>query len=373
MSEQGKILRFPSRQTPESLPADAALDSARRYLSISDEDRSQAFKQECLSTCDTLLAICKLLREGTEASPATSFAEAVSLYRWVANPLSVVGLFDEREYLLGEASLIAAKASRLLGKMREAENWLDRSEAAFRHTVNPAPSLAGIAFERLALRFASGLFEETLELLPSLKASFRKLGMNLEHAKAQFLEAVTLRAAGKEEEHFSLMQSLEQEPEVRRCPSLHGQILVHIGNHEASLGRFEAAARTYENALPIVLRGNRPVALCELKWSIGNAYRGQGSLSKAVESYRSAKNDYSQLGFQSFVTQLSLVIAETLLTLGRDREAEWEILSALPMIEEEKMVPEGLAAVALLRESVRRRKTNPAALRELREHLLART
>jgi hypothetical protein len=70
---------------------------------------------------------------------------------------------------------------------------------------------------------------------------------------------------------------------------------------------------------------------------------------------------------------MSLVIAESLLALGRDREAEWEILSALPTIDEEKMVPEGFAAVALLRESVQRRKTDPNALRELREHLQAKS
>jgi hypothetical protein len=71
------------------------------------------------------------------------------------------------------------------------------------------------------------------------------------------------------------------------------------------------------------------------------------------------------------VALLSLVAAETLLRLSRPREAEWEILAALPTIEEQKMVPEGFAAVALLKESVRRRKTDPNALRELREHLQA--
>jgi tetratricopeptide (TPR) repeat protein len=248
---------------------------------------------------------------------------------------------------------------------------LDRSDAAFRHTVNPAPSVAGIAFERLALRFASGRFEETLELLPSLKSSFNKLGMDLDIAKAQFLEAITLRALGKVDEHFALMQDLETSPTVRATPSLHGQVLVHIGNHESVLGQFEAAARTYEKALPIVMSGNRPVALCELKWSIGNSYRAQGSLVRAIETYRAAKTDYQTLGFQAFVAQISLVIAESLLALGRDREAEWEILSALPSIEAETMIPEGLAAVALLRESVSRRKTDPKALRELREHLQA--
>ncbi len=44
---------------------------------------------------------------------------------------------------------------------------------------------------------------------------------------------------------------------------------------------------------------------------------------------------------------------------------------ALPTIEEQKMVPEGFAAMALLKESVRRRKTDPNALRELREHVQA--
>jgi hypothetical protein len=55
--------------------------------------------------------------------------------------------------------------------------------------------------------------------------------------------------------------------------------------------------------------------------------------------------------------------------MKRDREAEWEILAALPAIDEMKMVPEGFAAIALLRESVARRRTNLPALQELRAHL----
>jgi hypothetical protein len=64
-------------------------------------------------------------------------------------------------------------------------------------------------------------------------------------------------------------------------------------------------------------------------------------------------------------------LAEALLEVGRAREAEWEILAALPTIEEQKMVPEGFAAIALLRESVKQRKTDPKALLELRQYLKA--
>jgi tetratricopeptide (TPR) repeat protein len=370
MSELAKVLPFPRRHDAQIAFADA-LRTAREYLSTAEESRSESFKNEHLSSCDVLLAVCKLLRENLEAAPAATATEATTLYVWLSSRLSLPVVFDEREYLLGETGLIAAKASRMLGSLILAERWLDRSEAAFRHTVNPAPSLAGVGFERLALRFASGRFEETLELLPSLKSSFLKLGMGLDHAKARFLEAVTLRATGKTEEHLAVLRDLDRDLTVEGCPSLHGQVLVHIGNHEAGSGDFDSASATYERALPIVLKGNRPVALCELKWSIGDAYRGQGSLSRAIESYRAAKNDYKNLGLRGFVTQLTLVIAETLLALNRDREAEWEILSVLPTIEDEKMVPEGIAALALLKESVRRRKTDPNALRELREHLKA--
>jgi hypothetical protein len=60
-----------------------------------------------------------------------------------------------------------------------------------------------------------------------------------------------------------------------------------------------------------------------------------------------------------------LVIADLLLEQGAEAQAEWEIRAALPIIDEEKMVPEGMAAYALLRESVRRRKIDRNALRDV--------
>jgi len=72
---------------------------------------------------------------------------------------------------------------------------------------------------------------------------------------------------------------------------------------------------------------------------------------------------------QHAAAYIRVVLAETLIAASRHREAEWEILAALPTIEEQKMVPEGFAAMTLLKESVRRRKTDPVALRDLREHL----
>ena len=51
------------------------------------------------------------------------------------------------------------------------------------------------------------------------------------------------------------------------------------------------------------------------------------------------------------------------------KEAEWQILAALPTIDGEKMVPEAGAAVNLLAESVRRRTLDRSALAALRDYL----
>ncbi len=72
---------------------------------------------------------------------------------------------------------------------------------------------------------------------------------------------------------------------------------------------------------------------------------------------------------RALVAYTHLLIAETLLEMSREREAEWEILAALPEIDEIKMVPEAFAAIALLRESVSRRRPDSSALKQVRAYL----
>jgi tetratricopeptide (TPR) repeat protein len=313
------------------------------------------------------------MREMWETAPATVVNEAGSLYLSIASNGRALGLFDERHYFLGETALIAGTACRYIGNFEEAERWLDRSESAFRHTINPAPLLANLSYARLALRLDVGKYADVLELLPSLVSSFQKLGMELEADKSRFMEVKVLMQLGRTEECLTVLTSLRESDAVRRNRTLLGHVLVHAGNCFGSLSQFEEASKAYTEALPVV-QGNGPSSgLAQLKVSIGDTYRAQNHRPKALEAYRAAQGDFASIGMPTYVAQLHLVIAETLLSLGRHREAEWEILAALPTIEEQKMVPEGFAAVALLRESVRIRKTDPKALRDLRELLQAKS
>lgn len=368
--------------------------AAKAYLATSSEERSEEFQKNHLSDPEVLLSICGILRDQKDVSPQAVANEASAIYRWLArygekkSPHERFGLIlagekrdpsrrrdyffgDELDYFLGETAFLAGSCYRYLGRRAEALGWLDRAEAAFHHAANSAHGLANVAYARLTLRVEMGHYEDVLDLLPSLTRRYEELGMNREIAKCRLLEAISLKGCNRIQEALNVLEPICTSAALKEDGPLYGRILAELGDLHQLEGRFEAAMTAYQKALPLVQGEGLSVALAALKLFMGAALRGQSRLAQAIEGFRAAQRDYAQLRMIGRVAYLHLLIAETFLAMEHHREAEREILAALPTIEEQKMVPEGFAAVALLRESVRRQKTDPEALRQLREHLQA--
>ena len=214
-----------------------------------------------------------------------------------------------------------------------------------------------------------GQYEDVLELIPSVSASFEKLEMDIDLAKSRLLQGMALKQCGRFQEALDALGQARNRPGVAQDAALHARILAEVGDVHQLDGRFDEAMEAYMQAMPLLESDAPSLALADLQMFVGSAYRGQGHLKVALEALRSAASIYAELGMVTRVAYTRLFLADTLLGLGRHREAEWEILATLPIIEEQKMVPEGFAAVSLLKESVRQRKTDPKALRELRDQL----
>ncbi|MGE5412931.1 MAG: hypothetical protein ACM3NW_02060, partial [Syntrophomonadaceae bacterium] len=101
----------------------------------------------------------------------------------------------------------------------------------------------------------------------------------------------------------------------------------------------------------------------------GEILRDRGRLAEAIPSYRLAVAAYASAGMMAFEAYVRILLAETLLVAGEDRDALLEILKALPIIESLGLVREGVAAVALLRESLSRQKADHQALVTLKREL----
>jgi tetratricopeptide (TPR) repeat protein len=328
-------------------------------------DRYSQAEELRLEDPETLLSLCGILRDKREASPASVRDEAEFFYRFIESPRREIGLFDEREYFLGEFALLAGTACRHLSRRDEAYIWFDRAEAGFRHTINAAGDLSRLGYQRLAERFEERQIDVVLELLPSLIESFRSLEMHEDALKCRFLEGLALMETDELRASISTFEEICREAEDMGNARLIASAYANLTHVHGMMGNAEAAMEASSRAIPILRRLDDRIALAKVQWGLATLLRETGQLNASIEAYRKAQQEFEAIGMRADIAALNLVVADLLLEMGRGREALAEIGTALPVISELKMAPEGMAALSLLRESARRQEVNRQALREL--------
>jgi tetratricopeptide (TPR) repeat protein len=314
---------------------------------------------------EVLGSIARILWERGERNPELVRAEAVFFYCFLAEPVRSIGSMDERECCLGEFALIAGTYCRVLNRRADARLWFDRAEVNFRLTVRIQADLSRLAYQRLALRAEERIFDEVLDQAPLLTENFRRLGMEEDAVKCGFLTGLALQELGRPAEAIELFKEASAESERGGYRKLHAHAENNLFMLYANHGDTTLALERCRRASAVFAELGNRVGLAKLRWNVGGFLRTQGRISEAIETYRFALEGFRELGMRGDEAAVLLVIADLLLEQGAEAQAEWEIRAALPIIDEEKMVPEGMAAYALLRESVRRRKIDRNALRDV--------
>jgi tetratricopeptide (TPR) repeat protein len=357
----GRLLRFPGGK----LSSEQAERAAERIFATPFEDRADKKRTLHLEDPETLLTLCGILRDRITSSPSTVHDEAEFLYRFLESPKRDIGLFDERDYFLGETALIAGASCRYLSRREESWIWFDRSEANFRHTMNAAADLSRLGYQRLAERLEERQITLVLELLPPLIASFERLGMAEDALKCRFLEGLAFLESGQPAEAATAFQSICAQAEALGSRRLLAEAYVNLTQVHAMLGEADEAIQASSRAVPLLRELGNQISLAKIQWGLGMLLRETEQIPEAIVAFRSAQAEFGALGLRADTAALNLVLADLLLDQGQNIEALREIASALPVIDELKMAPEGMAALSLLRESALRQQINRAALREL--------
>jgi tetratricopeptide (TPR) repeat protein len=198
-----------------------------------------------------------------------------------------------------------------------------------------------------------------------LIATFEKLGMSEDALKSRFLKAAALRETEKLSEAIDLYKDIVSGSKALRNDVLLGHAYTNLAQLYGFLGHAKEAIELANEATPLLRELGNHVALAKLQWGVGFLQRAQGEARGAIDSFRSAQHEFQSIEMRADVAAVQLVIADLLLDVGQEKQAEWEIRQALPLIDEYKLVPEGFAAMTLLRESLRRQKIDRQALRSL--------
>lgn len=367
MLETAKILRFPPNLRSAERSAAEVASAAEALLFMKIDDRIGADWQ-VLSDGDVAQSVLSSLKSASNSEPLRVCNESVAIYQRLDKHATRVGSFDEKDYFLGEFALLAGQTFRITGQFEQAERWLDLAEASFCHTLNSSPSILRVAHARLVVRYDMRRFPEVLSLLPSVTAGYQRLGMTEESQKAKFLEAATLKETGDLEAAFDCFSELLESLAPGRG-ILRSLVLTNMAEEYGRRGNHQLSLDAYQQALSSADSTESSLASAQLKSSIGSTFKITGQLRAAADCFRASISEFLNLGIAARAASLRIVLSEVLLADGRDREAEWEILAALPIIEAQGMVTEGFAAIGLLKESVGRRRTDVGALRDLNSAL----
>ena len=357
----GRILRFPQRTiAPEEVES-----GVERIFATPVAERAASAETLRLDEPDLLLAACGRVRGRLEAAPASAYEEGSFFYSYLREPNRPIGLFDEREYFLGEFALIAGTACRQLSRRDEARLWFERAETSFLHTMNAVADVTRIAYQRLALRIEERDIEAVLELTPSVVESFRKLGMADDALKARFLEGLAFMESDRLDEAIGTFDQIASEADALGSARLLASAYGNLTHVYGMLGDSARAIQSSRQAIPALQRLNDRVGLAKVQWGLARLLRETGQIAPAIETYRAAQEEFEHIGMRADVAALDLVLADLLLELGEEAAARQSVLRALPVIGELHMVPEGMAALSLLRESLRSQRIDRPALREL--------
>lgn len=329
-----------------------------------------------------LLPVFEVLRDRWESSPASVRDDAEYFYRFLlekvspcAEPQYKTGkfLFDERDYFLAEAALIAGTACRNLSRREEAWRWFNRSEVWFLSTARWLLSigrlpldLARLSYQRLALLTEERRFDEVRELLPQVTEVLERFEGREEALKCRFLEGgilIETRELEKAKEVYFEIASRAKA--LEKGEKLFATAQYNLVQLHAELGETEAALVASREAIPVLRRLDNRIGVGKLQCGLGLLYRKQGNRAAAIETFRAAQMEFEDLEMRADVAALHLIIADLLLEAGQEPQARWEIQAALPIIDEYKLVPEGMAALSLLHQSLKSHRINQQALRDL--------
>lgn len=341
----------------------------RNFLAMTFATRSPSLNAQFLAEPPVLLTACSTLAKTCNTQPALAVHEAVLMYEWLTSQLNTSSVSEEIRYFAGDVAYYAAACFRHLGRFRAHDSWLDLAQAHFANTSYAEPLLARVKWCRLVALYDLHRSNEILGEIPSLTATFRRCGMEVDELKSIFLEASALKFVGRRSEALQRFEVVRSASATAADPLLLGMTVLALGELAGQFGEPERALGILQEALPYLQESGSPVGLGGMHSVTAEVLRNEGQLDAAAREYGKATEVYRAAGLSFQEAYMRVLRSDTLLASGRDDEAVEELAAALPVIAREGAMVDSVAALALLKESLRRKRADPRAIARLRESL----
>jgi tetratricopeptide (TPR) repeat protein len=341
----------------------------REFLGLPIPDRDVSLIDRFLMSPEDVLAACRWQRYDANANPLLVSQFTIRVYQsWISRFEGVVPP-DERAYIAGELALSVARGYRLLEKTEETASWARIAKRWYSNSSTSEIGLCKLTLLGLQTLYDRYMQDTILALFPRFLPDLERFGLSEDVLRCRHLEALCLKDRGR------LAAALDAFTALLKAPALGGDNLLY-GLLIASTAEILSAQGKAREALGLLLTAKPSIEQSNVAWAMANYHgilaevlRDSGRLNEAIEEYEAAARLFAAAGIESKAAYITLLLAESLMLAGRGGEAASKLLGALPVLERDSPRPAIAAAVALLRESLRRQKADPDALRKLRLEL----
>ena len=283
------------------------------------------------------------------SSPASVRDEAEFLYRFIESPRREIGLFDERDYFLGETALLAGNALPPPVPARGGVDLVRSCRGGFPpHDQRSCRAVAPGAISVSPNGWRSGSSTSCSRCCRRCSRASRSSACPRTRSSAGSSRGWRSWRRTSLRRRVAVFNEICAEAEALGIDRLLAERVREPDPRARNAGRGaggDRGVRRGDSDPPASRRPDRP-----RQGPLGPRDPAAGdrpATPRPIDAYRKAQEDFEAIGMRADVAALNLVIADLLLEEGRNGEALREISAALPVISELKMAPEGMAALSL--------------------------
>lgn len=271
--------------------------------------------------------------------------------------------------LRGNAWKDYSTGCRLLSRVDEGFDALDRAERAYRRLLNPQIQLGVVDLCRGLLHFEREHYDDGLRFVRAAAEVFEKTRETTRYFEAKEVEAIILHYKGDVATARATYQKAFELADSIGDADMKARSARNLGVAYRDAGDIAAASKYFLIALQIYEGMDKRAMVVHTRWSIARLTLAAGNAAEAALRLPPLATQLAALGMTNDAARAQLDVAEAQLILGRYAEVEATCSQLFAFFRQAKLLTGAMTAAAYLGECAAQRKLTPRHIEHVRKYL----
>lgn len=374
VAEAMPVRREAPRELLDQARALASADAHARELVMPLVDSAIRFREARIDedprffTLAVIRQLCKVANGMHERQPQFGLVLADTALS-IAEKLPETARAKAAWYV-GTAWKERANALRYLGRFRDAEEALDRAEAAFEGDDHVEPfDLAIVAYVRATVYVEMERFADAAQLARDAAVVFQIYGDKQRYLSARVVEACSFYCVDRYAEALPIFESVALEARAAKETWMLGVALANAASCYTRLGGFEKAFAYYADALAVVTDRDVPTDRARILWALAALKVESGQYEEGIPELELAHTQLVSLGLMNDAALATLDLIAGFIAIGDTDRVPELCRSVAATFAAEGLSRSAKKALAYLNETVGSGNAAPDAVRHVRTYL----